>query len=149
MRCKKMIYTNNTKKAINIAYEAHKNQKDKSGIPYILHPIHLAEQMTTEDECIVAMLHDVVEDTETTLDDLSKEFSKNIIDALSLLTHDKNVDYKDYIQAISKNSLATKVKIADLNHNLDYTRLPEIKEEDKKRIIKYEEALKILTNNHK
>ena len=149
MGCMKMIYTNNTKKAINIAYEAHKNQKDKSGIPYILHPIHLAEQMTTEEECIVAMLHDVAEDTEITLEDLSKEFTKNIIDALRLLTHDKNVEYLDYIQAISKNSLATKVKIADLNHNLDKTRLPEIKEEDKKRIIKYQEALKILNNNNK
>ena len=70
-----MIYTVNTKKAILIAYNAHQNQIDRSGIPYIFHPFHLAEQMNTETECIVALLHDVVEDTNITFEDLEKDFS--------------------------------------------------------------------------
>lgn len=144
-----MIYTNNTRKAINIAYKAHENQKDKFGIPYIFHPTHLAEQMTKEEECIVAMLHDVVEDTPMTFEELAKDFSDEIIEALKLLTHDKSVDYMKYIKEISKNALATKVKKADLNHNLDQTRLSMLTEEDRLRMKKYKEALQYLNNNSK
>ena len=79
-----MIYTPKTKKAMIIAYNAHNGQVDKSGIPYIYHPIHLAEQMNTETECIVALLHDVVEDTNVTFDELEKEFSPEIIEALKI-----------------------------------------------------------------
>ena len=86
-----MIYTPKTKKAMIIAYNAHNGQVDKSGIPYIYHPIHLAEQMNTETECIVALLHDVVEDTNVTFDELEKEFSPEIIEALKLLKFECNV----------------------------------------------------------
>ena len=121
-----MINTQLTRKAMIIAYNAHMNQFDKAGVPYIYHSIHLAEQMETETECIVALLHDVVEDTDVTFKDLEKEFPKDSIEALKLLTHDKKVDYMEYIKAIKKNDIAKKVKIADLIHNSDETRLENI-----------------------
>ena len=108
-----MIYTKNTKKAIRIAFDAHKEHVDKAGLPYIFHPFHLAEQMETEDEVIVALLHDVVEDSNITLEDLrARGFSENIMEALSLLTHDNCVEYMDYIEKIKSNPLAVKVMLA-------------------------------------
>lgn len=119
-----MIYTHLTKKAMKISFEAHKDQTDKSGLPYIFHPVHLAEQMTDENTTCVALLHDVVEDTDITFEQLEKEgFSKEIIDALKLMTHDKSVPYMDYVKEIKTNSIATAVKLADLRHNSDLTRL--------------------------
>ena len=141
-----MIYTKNTKKAILIAYNAHMGQLDKMGLPYIFHPVHLAEQMDSEEECIVALLHDVVEDTSITFADLEKEFSKEVIDALKLLTHDKSTDYFEYVEKIKENDLAKKVKIADLKHNSDITRIENPKKEDEERNIKYKKALEILLN---
>ena len=140
-----MIYTDNTMRAMKIAYKAHDGQVDKSGVPYIFHPIHLAEQMDTEEECIVALLHDVVEDTNITFENLEKDFSKTIIDALKLLTHDKSVDYMEYVKSIKNNPIAKKVKIADLNHNSDKTRLLSISEKDIERHKKYQNAIEILT----
>ena len=141
-----MIYTPNTRKAMIIAYNAHHGQKDKSGLPYIHHPLHLAEQMPSEETCIVALLHDVVEDTDITFDYLKKEFSSEIIHALELLTHDKSVDYFEYIKKIKNNPIAKTVKIADLHHNSDKSRLDNPTEKDLKRYIKYEKALKILSD---
>ena len=135
-----MINTKLTRKAMIIAYEAHKNQVDKSGVPYIYHPIHVAEQMNTENECIIALLHDVVEDTNVT----RSEFSKEIIDILKLLTREENIEYDEYIKRIKNNSIACKVKIADLTHNLDKTRLDFVTEVDVKRNEKYKKALQIL-----
>ena len=142
-----MIYTDNTRKAINIAYNAHMGQVDKSGIPYIFHPYHLAEQMSTEEEIIVALLHDVVEDTNITIEELSKNFNNNIIEAINLLTK-KDDNYETYINKISKNKIAKKVKIADLKHNLDITRITNPEEKDYQRITKYKKALEILNNNN-
>ena len=139
-----MIYTEKTKKAMNIAYDAHHGQKDKSGVPYIYHPIHLAEQMQNEDECIVALLHDVVEDTDVTMDYLATEFSDDIIQALKLLTHDDSVEYMDYIKNLKGNHLARKVKIKDLEHNSDTTRIKNPTEKDMKRWEKYHKAKEIL-----
>ena len=141
-----MINTQLTRKAMIIAYNAHMNQFDKAGVPYIYHPIHLAEQMETETECIVALLHDVVEDTDVTFKDLEKEFPKDLIEALKLLTHDKKVDYMEYIKAIKKNDIAKKVKIADFIHNSDETRLENITLKDISRKEKYKKALDILEN---
>lgn len=140
-----MIYTKNIKKAINIAYNAHMGQVDKSGTPYIFHPIHLAETMNTEDECIVAILHDVVEDTDVTFEQLDGEFSNEVIEALKLLTHDKNVPYDEYIKQIKDNPIARKVKLADLKHNSDITRLNNLTQKDIERNKKYENAIKILS----
>ena len=139
-----MIYTPNTKKAINIAYNAHMGQIDKFGIPYIFHPMHLAEQMDTEEECIVAILHDVVEDTEITFNQLEEDFSGRVIEALKLLTHDKSVPYDDYIINLKDNPIAKKVKLADLKHNSDSSRLEHITAKDINRLEKYKNALNIL-----
>lgn len=139
-----MINTKLTRKAMIIAYEAHKNQVDKSGVPYIYHPIHVAEQMDTENECIIALLHDVVEDTNVTFKQLEEVFSKEIIDILKLLTREENIEYDEYIKRIKNNSMACKVKIADLTHNLDKTRLDFVTEVDVKRNEKYKKALQIL-----
>ena len=139
-----MINTKLTRKAMIIAYNAHQNQFDKANIPYIYHPIHIAEQMDTELECIVALLHDVVEDTDVTLNDLEKEFPQEVIDLLKILTHDKKIDYIEYIKKVKTNPIATKIKIADLKHNSDITRLENITPTDLKRIEKYKKALEIL-----
>ena len=117
-----MIYTPLTRKAIVIAYNAHHGQFDKSGVPYILHPVHLAEQMDDEFSCCVALLHDTVEDTDVTLEDLAKDFPKEVVDAVALMTHAEDVAYFDYVRAIKRNPIAVKVKLADLAHNSDESR---------------------------
>ena len=118
---------------------------DKSGCPYVFHPFHLAEQMDDEDSVCVALLHDVVEDTSVTFFDLEKlGFNKNIIEALKLMTHNKDVPYMDYVLKIKNNELAKKVKLADLTHNSDLSRLNVVTEEDIKRVEKYNQAKKLL-----
>lgn len=117
-----MIYTPLTNKAMKIAYQAHHGQFDYNGIPYIYHPIHLAEQMDDEYSCCVALLHDMVEDTAVTLEELKKDFPSEITDAVALLTHNDEVDYFDYVRTIKDNPIAKKVKLADLTHNSDQSR---------------------------
>lgn len=118
-----MIYTMITNKAMKIAYDAHHGQVDCNNVPYIFHPYHLAEQMKDEITVCVALLHDVVEDTQVTMEQLEKEFPKQVIEALQLLTHDENTDYFEYIRAIKNNSIAKIVKLADLSHNSDQSRI--------------------------
>ena len=117
-----MVYTLLTNKAMGIAYRAHHGQLDYNGIPYIFHPIHLAEQMDDEISCCVALLHDVVEDTTVTLADLELEFPPAVTQAVDLLTHREGVDYFDYVRAIRANPIALRVKLADIAHNADQTR---------------------------
>lgn len=141
-----MIYTAMTKMAMKLCFETHKDQVDKTGLPYVFHPFHLAEQMDDEISTVCALLHDVVEDSHTTFEDLAKMgFSGEIIDVLKLLTHAEEVPYMDYVREIKKNPTATKVKIADLKHNSDTTRLDVVDEWAIKRNEKYAEALRILT----
>lgn len=141
-----MIYTKMTKLAMKIAYDAHHGRLDKSGVPYIFHPIHLAESMETENETIVALLHDVMEDTSVDYITLkSYGFSDAVLDALLLLTHDKSVEYMDYIHMIKNNVIARNVKLADLRHNCDSSRLDEVDSKSLARVEKYEKAVKILT----
>ncbi len=141
-----MIYTELTVKAINLAYEVHKGQFDRGGVPYVFHPYHLAEQMDDEMSTCVALLHDVVEDTDVTLEDLSKEFPKEVVDAVELLTRDMNLSYYDYVRTIKGNPIAVKVKLADLNHNLDQTRIPEKNRSERTEILKerYQHSILIL-----
>lgn len=137
-----MIYTELTKMAMRIAFDAHKDQTDKAGMPYVFHPWHLAEQMETEDEVCAALLHDVAEDTDITLDDLrAYGFSENVMIALALLTHDKNVEYEDYIKNLRTNALAAKIKLADLRHNSNPSRLDAL---DIQRFQKYKKAVMLL-----
>ena len=117
-----MIYTPLTIRAMNIAYAAHHGQVDKAGVPYIFHPLHLAEQMDDEVSCCAALLHDVVEDTDVTLEQLAAEFPAEVVEAVRLLTHLPDQDYLEYVRAIRENPIAMKVKFADLDHNSDQTR---------------------------
>jgi (p)ppGpp synthase/HD superfamily hydrolase len=142
-----MIYTDITKKAMRIAYDVHKEQVDKSGLPYIFHPFHLAGQMKDELSVCVALLHDVVEDSTVTFDNLATQgIPASVIDVLKLLTHDDAVPYTDYVQRIknSGNQTAIAVKLADLRHNSDASRLDVVDEKTVARFRKYQEAIDIL-----
>ena len=121
-----MFYSDLVRKASIISFEAHKNDVDKGGYPYVYHPAYLASQMDDEITACVALLHDVIEDHGDiyTFEFLEEQgFYKEIIDALKLLTHDKNVEYMSYIKKIKTNPYAVKVKLADLRHNLDSRRI--------------------------
>ena len=140
-----MIYTPKTKIALKLCFEAHKEQVDKSGMPYVFHPFHLAEQMNTEETTIVALLHDLVEDTDYTIEALvDMGFDKSITDAIALMTHADNVAYMDYVRAIKDNPIAKTVKLADLKHNSDLTRLEIVDEKALSRREKYLKAIAIL-----
>ncbi len=142
-----MIYTPLTKKALKLCFQAHKDQLDKGGLPYIFHPFHVAEQMDDEKSTVVALLHDVIEDTKYTLDDLQHMgFNEEILSALDMLTHKDNVPYMDYIKKIAENPLATIVKIADLKHNSNISRLSNPTKYDFLRVEKYQQALDFLCN---
>ena len=138
-----MIYTELTMKAMVLAYNAHHDQFDKGGVPYIFHPIHLAEQMDDEISTCVALLHDTVEDTTVTLEVLAKDVPAEVVNAVRLLTHDADVEYFDYVRAIKANPIAVKVKLADLEHNSDPTRISNQGNAEKRRQ-KYAAAKKIL-----
>ncbi len=140
-----MIYTELTKKAMRIAYDAHAGQTDKCGVPYIFHPIHLAEQMTSEKSCCAALLHDVMEDTDITAEQLREMgIPIDVMFALQLLTHAPDVEYMDYVRAIKQNAIAREVKLADLAHNSDLSRMDRVSEVDIKRCRKYAQARAIL-----
>ena len=117
-----MIYTALTIKAMAIAYDAHHGQFDKAGIPYVFHPLHVAEGMEDEISCCAALLHDVVEDTHVTLEDLAKDFPEEVVEAVRLLTHDPQEEYLEYVRRIKPNPVAMKVKLADIAHNTDESR---------------------------
>lgn len=139
-----MIYTENTKKAIKLMFEKHKDQVDKSGMPYVFHPWHVAEQMTDENSTLVALMHDLVEDTDLTIEDVAKlGFDDEVVEALSLMTHEKGVDYFEYVEKLAHNNLARRVKLADLAHNMDLSRLDEETRNQPKRIEKYQKYIKV------
>ena len=141
-----MLYTPLTRKAMQIAYDAHQGQVDKGGLPYIFHPYHLAEQMKDEVSCCAALLHDVAEDTDITLDDLAKEFPAEIMEVLKLLTHREDVPYFEYVRAIKGNPVARKIKLADIAHNSDQSRCPNLTTEQLAYFRdKYARAIAILT----
>ena len=140
-----MLYTPLTKKAMRLAYAAHHGQMDKTGVPYIFHPIHLAEQMPDETATLAALLHDVVEDTPYTLEDLRREgFPDCVLEVLALLTHDPAEPYLDYVRRIAEHPAARVVKLADLRHNSDLSRLDTIDERALARVEKYRKAMEIL-----
>ena len=141
-----MLYTDATKRAMRLCYEAHAGQLDRGGLPYVYHPFHLAEQMTDEDTTVTALLHDVAEDTSYTLADLAAlGFSRRVLRALALLTHDETVPYLDYVRSLKSDPVAAAVKLADLRHNSDLTRLAAVTDADRARLRKYQAAIAILT----
>ena len=142
-----MIYTPMTKIALKLCFETHKDQVDKSGMPYVFHPFHLAEQMTDEETTIVALLHDVVEDSDRTLDDLKElGFSEKVLSAIELMTHADGVPYMEYVAKIKSNPIAKEVKLADLKHNSDMSRLETVTPYDEARAEKYKKAIELLEN---
>ena len=140
-----MIYTPLTKKALRLCFDAHKDQVDKSGMPYVFHPFHLAEQMPDEDTVVTALLHDVVEDTAFTPDDLRcMGFPPRVVEAIMLMTHEDGVPYMDYVAKIRDNPIARQVKLADLRHNSDLTRLEQVDDRARQRAEKYARAIALL-----
>lgn len=143
-----MIWNDLTRKAFEIACQAHMGQTDKSGVPYILHPLRVAEHMPTAELAAVGLLHDVVEDTYVGVAELRDEgIPSEIIDAVVLLTHTHKdgLTYLEYVERLKDHALAAPVKKSDLQHNSLITRLPgEPTEKDVKRLEKYKAALKIL-----
>lgn len=136
----------NLERAIEIAVKAHAGQVDKGGQPYILHPLRVMMAVATIEEKIVAVLHDVVEDSDIEFEDLSTEgFNNEIIEALKSVTKSADdADYFAFIERAKINTLGTAVKIADLKDNLDISRLQELNEKDLERINKYKKSLAVL-----
>jgi len=129
-------------KAILIAVQAHAGAKDKAGEAYILHPLRMMMKMRTESERIVAVLHDVVEDSDWTIERLRDEgFTEEILTAVDHLTKRPGEDYEDFVRRAVRDLLALPVKIADLEDNLDQTRIKEPTEQDSARIARYRKAL--------
>ena len=140
-----MIYTKQTKLAMKICFRAHRDQVDKTGLPYVFHPFHLAEQMKDEETCTAALLHDVCEDTPLTFEDLRREgISERVIEALKLLTHDDGTPYLEYVARTKTDPIARAVKLCDLHHNSDLTRLDVIDEKALARVEKYKAAIALL-----
>lgn len=133
--------------ALYFAYMAHKNQKDKAGKPYILHPMYVALQVDTKEEKIVALLHDVVEDTSISIEEIENIFGKDIANAVDVLTHKNKENYFKYISKIKNNPIAVKVKLADLKNNMDLSRLKNPTEKDFLRLEKYKKAKFILESD--
>ena len=142
-----MIYTDLTKRAMKLMAEAHKDQLDHSGLPYMLHPFHVAEQMDDEDSTVVALLHDLVEDTDFDIKKIKQYgFTEAQVTAIETLTHDLSIPYEEYIEKIAENPLATKVKLKDLEHNMDLSRLNKVRPADLERIEKYQKAYDYLSS---
>jgi (p)ppGpp synthase/HD superfamily hydrolase len=132
-------------RALVIAAQAHQGTTDKGGAPYILHPLRLMHQMTTADEQIVALLHDVVEDSPWTFDALRAEgFSEEVVSAVDGLTRREGETYEDFIARGVTNPLARRVKLADIEDNMDLRRLGDIGEKDLERLQRYQRARKAI-----
>ncbi len=128
-------------KAIAIAAQAHQEQLDKAGAPYILHPLRMMLRMSSETEMMAAILHDVVEDTDWTLDGLRQAgFSDEVVQAVECLTHREHETYDEFIARVRTNPIATKVKLADLEDNMDMRRLSTVTEKDAQRLHRYHQA---------
>ena len=143
-----LMYTPLTKQAMAICFDVHKNQLDKSGLPYVFHPFHLAEQMETEHEVCVALLHDVIEDSDHTPGELSQAgFPDEVVRAVRTLTRAPHMHYLDYVARLRQNPIARRVKLADLAHNSDLSRLGYVSDQDRRRVLKYRMAQAILEDD--
>ena len=132
--------------ALSIATQAHEGQLDKAGIEYIKHPIYVANQVKSEKEKAVALLHDVLEDSPVSAEELLiAGLPEEVVIAVKVLTKKPMQDYQAYLETVKKNSLARVVKLADLKHNLDLSRLTSITEKDRERLKKYKNAIDFLS----
>lgn len=132
-------------KALLIATKAHAGQTDKAGSAYIFHPIRVSCRCFTDEEKIVALLHDVIEDTDVTNDYLLAEgFPRNIVDAILSVTRNEDESYEDFIKRCKSNPIGRQVKLRDLEDNMDISRLQQVTEKDVERLNKYIQAYKYL-----
>lgn len=132
--------------ALAIAKDAHKGQVDKAGMDYIQHPLFVASLVEGELAKTVALLHDVVEDSDWTLGDLRKEgLPEEVVQAVGIITKKRNENYEEYILRVKQNPLARQVKLADLYHNSDLSRLANVTDRDRKRVAKYQQAIAFLS----
>ena len=132
--------------ALSIATQAHEGQLDKAGVDYIEHPIYVASQVDTEEEKAVALLHDVIEDSPVSAEELLQAgLPETVVTAVQVLTKKKEQDYQTYLETVKKNPLARVVKLADLKHNSDLSRLSSITEKDRERLKKYKKAIDFLS----
>lgn len=129
-----------------VSRTAHRGQMDKSGKPYYLHPETVASFVTDPEDQVCAYLHDVLEDTDVTYEELLEVFGEETMKVLTLLTHRDEDDYFTYIDKIKTNERAVRVKLADLKHNMDLSRMPNPTEKDYKRLEKYKRAVEELTH---
>ena len=133
--------------ALLIAAQAHNGQTRRNNLPYLLHPFRVMLRMGSEEEMIIAILHDVIEDTDVTIDDLRAQgFNEDILEAIDLLTKKDGVDYAAYLETVAANPLARRVKIADLCDNMNVREIPDLQESDLKRLDKHHKALRKLEN---
>ena len=132
--------------ALSIVRQAHEGQLDKAGVDYIEHPIYVASQVDTEEEKAVALLHDVIEDSPVSAEELLQAgLPETVVTAVQVLTKKKEQDYQTYLETVKKNPLARLVKLADLKHNSDLSRLSSITEKDRERLKKYKKAIDFLS----
>ena len=133
--------------ALAIAKKAHAGQVDKAGVDYIQHPLYVASQVKTEQEKAVALLHDVIEDSDVTADDLlASGLSNEVVTAVQILTKKKKgQSYQEYLEKVKSNNLARVVKLADLKHNSDLSRLKSVANTDYERVKKYKNAIRYLS----
>ena len=132
--------------ALSLAKKAHRGQFDKAGVDYIEHPIYIASQVCTEDEKAVALLHDVIEDSPFTAEELLQAgLPETVVTAVQVLTKKKGQDYQTYLENVKSNSLARFVKLADLKHNSDLSRLSSVTDKDLERLEKYKKAIDYLS----
>ena len=132
--------------ALSIARKAHEGQLDKAGVDYIEHPINVVSQVDTEEEKAVALLHDVIEDSSVTAEELlNAGLPETVVTAIQILSKKKGQDYQTYLENVKSNPLARVIKLADLKHNSDLSRLPSITAEDRERLKKYKKAIDFLS----
>ena len=132
--------------ALSIARKAHEGQLDKAEVDYIEHPIYVASQVDTEEEKAVALLHDVIEDSPVSAEGLLQAgLPETVVTAVQVLTKKKEQDYQTYLETVKKNPLARVVKLSDLKHNSDLSRLSSITEKDRERLKKYKKAIDFLS----
>ncbi len=132
--------------ALSIAKKAHAGQVDKAGVDYIQHPLYVASQVKTEQEKTVALLHDVIEDSDVTVDDLlASGLSNEVVTAVQILTKKEGQSYQEYLEKVKSNNLARVVKLADLKHNSDLSRLKSVTNTAYERVKKYKNAIRYLS----
>ena len=137
----------NLEQAISIASLAHAGQLDKGGEPYILHPLRVMMKLKDEKQRIVAVLHDVIEDTKVTIQDLLDQgLDCDLANIVLILTRRKDENYDEYINRICYDELAMRVKLADLNDNMDMSRIDILTKKDYQRLAKYRVTRNILEN---